>query len=811
MKKISTRIMLSIAACVVLTAIVIGGISILSSKGQIIPEAEKRMQALSGQYANEIDITYIKYENIMDGLYQYIINSFDANKAYDPEYVNEYMTNIRYYMMNLSKQHNMDSVYALYNPELMNKECVATWIKGRNTIAVDRKDSYKKFADQDKRFNFFYATQEVRSPLWLDPIKYDDMDVECITYAIPVYLGGKLQIVIGMDVPFDKIHERLGSLEVYESGYAFMLNPEHRFLISPYFTNEDSLESVGYTELEEAINDAPEGFLTMKNASGKECYVAYSTLSTGAVVSIVAPVEEVVAGLSTLKSRIMLFILIFVIAAVVVSFFVGNSISRPIVSVVDDLEKMQEGDFTGKQHIRFGKKKDEIGKLSKAINVIQVSMNDVVGTIVDGNKEVNQSVVSLGGVIETLTDQVSSISAVSEELASSMEETATTADDLSAAAERMEDYVKKMNEKNQEGNTAILGVAERAERLRKESDSSSKEADSVIEQTKEKLESAIAESKQVEQIDKLTESILNIAEQTNLLSLNASIEAARAGAAGRGFSVVADEIRKLAETSQGTAIEIQKIASNVNSSVENLCDCANDVLKFMDTGVRDTYKKLNDTVQHYNGDANYMKEILDEFSRIAGMISDEIGLISNAFSDLKVATADGADGTAQVAQNAEEVLGNSVTLKNEDETLEKLARRLEMSINRFHVLSDDEDYVLSEDEDSEDNVTGGAENNGDEDVEFTDADEVENSDSVDSVEEEDSSPDEDESEDTPEVSDMVQTVDDNSVSPEESDSEAPLEEPSEAEAPDEDTEDEKDFSEVEAEDENSNDETDEND
>lgn len=688
MKKISTKIILSIAACVILTALAIGLISIYSSKKQLIPEAEGRMQALSKEYANEIDITYIKYQNILDGMYQYIFNSMEGKKTYDRDYADEYILEMRYYMMNLAKQHDIPSVYAYFNPTFFNT-CVASWIKGRDTIQFDVKESYQKYLDQDQRFDFYYAAEESRNPVWLNPCQYEDMEMECITYAIPIYMAGKLQMVIGMDVPFENIRNSLNELEVYETGYAILLSPEQEFLISPNFTPEDTLESVGYIDLKTAIETSPEGFLTMNNVDNKECYVAYSTLSTGAVVAIVAPTSEVTAGLNSMNRLIIIAVVIFVIFAVLVALLIGRDISHPIVAMVKDLDKMQDGDFTGRKHVKYGKKRNELGRLSKAIDVIQHSMKDVVTTIVDGNNEVNDSVIELGTVIEELTDQVSNISAVSQQLASSMEETAATADNLSEAAKRMEDYVGVMEQKNQEGNDAVADIARRAGHLSEESQASSKNTDAMIESTKKKLSMAIEESKQVEQIDKLTEAILEIAEQTNLLSLNASIEAARAGAAGRGFSVVADEIRKLADTSQQTAVQIQKIAGNVNKSVTNLCDCADDVLKFMDTGVRETYRKLVETSEQYNGDAVHMKGILDEFSKIAGMIGEEINLIASAFSDLKVATAEGAAGTAQVATNAETVMGNSVTLKKQDEQLEKLARRLELSINRFQVLADE--------------------------------------------------------------------------------------------------------------------------
>lgn len=690
MKKISTEIILSIAACVMLTALAIGTISIYFSKQQIIPEAEGRMQALSKEYANEIDLTYVRYQNVLDGMYQYIFNSMEGQKTYEKEYVISYMTQLSYYMMNLVKQQeDIPSVYAFYNPVLF-EDGINVWVKtvGRfpKNAALDFKEAYQMYKNNDPRYNSFIQAEKLRDNLWLDPVLYEDMEMECITYAMPVYLNAKLQMVIAMDIPFDNIRSMLNELEVYETGYAFMLNPQQAFLVDPVYTTADTLESVGYFDLKAAIEENPEGFISMKDNSGKECYVAYSTLSTGAVVGIMAPTNEVTAGLDAMNRLIMIAVIVFAVLAVVIAMIIGRNISKPIVSMVKDLDKMQDGDFTGTKHTKYSKKKNELGRLSKAINIIQHSMKDVVGTIMEGNSEVNDSVVELGNVIEELTDQVSNISAVSQQLASSMEETAATADNLSDAAKRMEDYVVIMGEKNQEGNDAVDDIAVRAGRLNEESIESSKNTDSLIESTKEKLSLAIEESKQVEQIDKLTEAILEIAEQTNLLSLNASIEAARAGAAGKGFVVVADEIRKLADTSQQTAVQIQKIAGNVNKSVTNLCDCADEVLRFMDTGVRETYAKLVETSEQYNGDAVHMKGILDEFSKIAGMIGEEINLISAAFIDLKDATAEGASGTAQVADNAEIVMSNAVSLKKQDEQLEKLARRLEQSINRFHVL-----------------------------------------------------------------------------------------------------------------------------
>jgi len=110
---------------------------------------------------------------------------------------------------------------------------------------------------------------------------------------------------------------------------------------------------------------------------------------------------------------------------------------------------------------------------------------------------------------------------------------------------------------------------------------SQESAKALMIEAEKNLNKAIEDSKAVEQIDILTDSILQITNQTNLLALNAAIEAARAGEAGKGFSVVADEIRKLAEDSRRNATKIQEITASALKSVKQLAKNATIVLNFL--------------------------------------------------------------------------------------------------------------------------------------------------------------------------------------------------------------------------------------
>ena len=191
----------------------------------------------------------------------------------------------------------------------------------------------------------------------------------------------------------------------------------------------------------------------------------------------------------------------------------------------------------------------------------------------------------------------------------------------------------------------------------------------IMEKKQEALEDSIEDSRQIEQINHLTEDILEIASQTNLLALNASIEAARAGEAGKGFAVVAEEIRQLAESSKNTANDIQKISDNVVRSVNELMQDAGDLLRFMQKDVMDDYAGFEGATDMYLDKSKEMDRIIQSFDtqmyglrKNVGEITDGIGNINNAMNEnalgISVATENIAGLVDAVAQIQEQANGN---------------------------------------------------------------------------------------------------------------------------------------------------------
>ena len=276
--------------------------------------------------------------------------------------------------------------------------------------------------------------------------------------------------------------------------------------------------------------------------------------------------------------------LAFFLTVIFIMIVMKKSVSRPareasrqLTRIISDINENQ-GDLTERIKIRS---KDEIGQLSQGINDFMENLQNVMKKIKEQSDLLGMSVSTMNQKIISSDDDMGNMSAVMEELNAGIEEIAATIDHLNKNTSGVVEAVATVQRKAEEGNELAGNVMAFAAGVKEQTDVRLEAVKETINDKQTALFTSIEESKQVEEINHLTNDILEIASQTNLLALNASIEAARAGEAGKGFAVVADEIRSLAENSRETANDIQKISSNVVGAVENLMRNANDVIEYM--------------------------------------------------------------------------------------------------------------------------------------------------------------------------------------------------------------------------------------
>ena len=197
------------------------------------------------------------------------------------------------------------------------------------------------------------------------------------------------------------------------------------------------------------------------------------------------------------------------------------------------------------------------------------------------------------------------------------------------------------------------------------------------------LRYAMNQAKVVQEIESLSTAIMDISKQTHLLALNASIEAARAGEAGKGFSVVAIEVKNLAEESKNTVLRIQEVTQLVTHAVSQLANQAEQLLKFVSVDVTKDYADFTQVVYAYDQDSLAIEQLVDHFQKHITSLSDDIEETLTTIEEIAAATEEGAIYTGQIAMHSDALHEEAHALLLQASTFEESGEKLIKEIQNF--------------------------------------------------------------------------------------------------------------------------------
>ena len=669
MKSIRTKITFGIIFCSLISASIISLLSISNTRTLSNTDAERELVLTCENTSNDINALISRIEQSVDTLTDIALEQLDFSKFQNNNsYVTQYTDNLMDDFFTFA-EHTDGAVcaYIRYNPDF-TEPTSGIFLTRQNTESdfesVTPTDFSMYEKDDLEHVGWYYIPVENKAPLWMDPYLNANVNIYMISYVVPIYVDGVSVGIIGMDIDFSQITDIADNTTAFETGYSFITNStgsimHHKEI--PTGTVLTEYNNGELTSINDFIADANHVNSTFKYSyNGQDKYLSFFPLNNGMNLILTAPLTEIKANANSLTLQILGFLVFGLVTSAVLGIFIGSNIANPIKQITDIIKRTAKLDFHKTAHgDTLTKRKDETGTMAKAVSEMRGVLRELVADMENVKNSLSDTTDLLDGVMKENNSIAEDNSATTQELAAGMEETTANAamivNNINAIQDNVTD-IQSLSESGQQTSTEVMG---RAKQLRDTTSTSSDKTMAMYQSMREKTANAIEQSKVVAKINELTEDIRNISSQTNLLALNANIEAARAGEAGRGFAVVATEIGSLANQTFQTVDGINEIVGEVNSAVDNMTECIQVIMDFLDQTVVADYSSFKEVGEKYEEDANIFSDSMIRIHSAISELSQKINSIASTIENVSDTIVQSTDGINLIAEKSCEAVNKT--------------------------------------------------------------------------------------------------------------------------------------------------------
>jgi methyl-accepting chemotaxis protein len=608
---------------VLLTMAAIVGITSIKTTAQASKDSRRMLEALSSQYANQIDAELEVAMNAARTLSQIF-------EGYESLALDERRPDMLKQLKSIvDKNPGFLGAWTVWEPNALD---------GRDARYVNAPghDATGRFIPYWHRFSgmvelavctdyetagagdYYLSALKTGAEQVMEPYAYtySGKTVTLCSLAVPIRgADGKPVGVVGVDVALDELKNRFSGIHYAHSGYGRFVSAQGIILAHP---NPDSI-GTPWPEAkdgqEEIFSRLAKGeiFTEVKWSENlkREVMKSFAPVFVGnakppLAFSMVVPEEELYEAAYALRTQILIIAAVGIAVLIIVFLFISGSITRPLAAAVSIADRVARSDLTVEPDARYLARKDEIGDLARSFARMIEGISALAGSILIAARGISQGAEQMSESAQSLSQGATEQAAGAEEVSASVEEMNSSIRQNADNALATESMARKASEGGQKGGESVQQTVH------------------AMRQIGEKI--GIVEE---------------IARQTNLLALNAAIEAARAGEAGKGFAVVASEVRKLAERSQTAAVEI----SSLSTSSIAVADTAGTLLASI---VPDILKTA---------------DLIQEISASSREQSSGVEQIAKAVTQLDQIIQANASASEEMASMAEELSGQALALK----------------------------------------------------------------------------------------------------------------------------------------------------
>ncbi|HEX9059170.1 MAG TPA: methyl-accepting chemotaxis protein [Clostridia bacterium] len=694
MKKIRNRITLAIILCSVFSTLLLGSIVYVIGSAELSGNAHENLHNQILVQAKDLNIMFSGIEGSVNSLARIAVSSMDSDlsKLNDPDYLKKYQENIRPIADDFAK--NTEGAMAFYirfNPKLSpgTSGIFHADTKGNGILEQLTPTDFSQFNQDDlAHVGWYYIPVKAGKPVWMDPYLNANINVYMISYVVPIFKNGQSVGIVGMDIDFRKIEDKLKLIKCYKSGYASLVNSQFQVLYHPTLTKNDNLakiengalksvtEKIGSSTVSDSIEYKLKGSIQM---------LAYQKLPGGQILILTAPKSEVLSDLNVLGYLVLGVTIVGFLISLLLGWFISSRISKPVLIAADLIDKTAGLDLTedGKYQ-ELLKSTDEIGRMAGSIFRMRKALCSVINNVKDNSIKISDSSQMLADVITESSASSQGIAKTSDELSRGALEQARRSQE---GVEELDRLSERINELIQ-GSDAMKECMEMTSKAGLDGFKHINSLKDVINTNNELTEKVVAQVSILDgksaAISQMAEVISAVAEQTNLLALNAAIEAARAGEQGKGFAVVAEEIRKLAEETTSSTKQIYKIVYEIQNEIDNT---KNEINKSKEV-ILETGRASSDTEKAFeiinNSTQSIISQINDFIINIEQIGKDKGQVVSSIHKISEIAQQSAAS-TQEISASIDEQLVGINKIYDIFHEMESISGNLKETMSHFAV------------------------------------------------------------------------------------------------------------------------------
>lgn len=564
------------------------------------------------------------------------------------------------------------NVYVLYDKKEI---CIATSLVSKEGMYTDYKGTAQgEMVANDKFTNFWFGNQcEMNETMGTDTTKY------ALRYA----KWSTNKSVIVADISYDYIMEILNTLDAGEGSYVGLVtNMDGQEILADLYTTPEAPVFVGSDFYVEAMESEEESGSKEVTYNGEDYLFIYSKIpSQEATICALILNDTITAQASEIGKITVIVVIIAVIVALALGIMFASNMSGAIGYMCYKVQKVAKGDLTVSVTT---KRKDEFKLLTDELAVMIKNIKHLITNVTTASDDLNvasdQVAESSRMFMQTSESIQLAVSEIEQGVAKLDEDSADCLSQMDALSDKISTVT--------DGTGVIGGLAEATGESIKQGVESVSEltgtAQSTTEITTHVVEAIGVLETKTRSIGQIIGVINGIAEQTNLLSLNASIEAARAGEAGRGFSVVAEEIRKLADQSLGSAKQISKIVDEIIANmgeVVNVAKKAEDIVKLQEESVGNTTHSFNEM----DGQVQTLVESLESIKESVNNMEAARAATLGAIESISAVSAETAASSTNVSEMATKQMSAIHTLDDAANQLTARAEELTVLLQQFKI------------------------------------------------------------------------------------------------------------------------------